>query len=332
MLAPLLPGCRFLDLFAGSGAIGLEALSRGAAHVTFVDRSAAAVQSVRDNAARLGAGGEVRALRQDALSALAGLRAAGERFDLVYVDPPFATGTRRRGAAGSFADRAGVDPHVDWLRPRLAQLHRVLKPSGSLFVHLDWRTVHHVKVALDGIFGGERFVNEIVWCYSVGGKSPRAFGRKHDTILWYARTAAYAFYPDQVRIARRSGSHMRVVLDADGRPVQLKRDPRSGKLYGYPVHLGKVPEDYWVDIETLNRSDRQRTGYPTQKPEALIERIIAATTQPGDLVADFFCGAGTTPAVAARLGRRYLAVDVSEEAIRITRKRLAALCANEQIP
>jgi DNA modification methylase len=253
-------------------------------------------------------------------------------IDLVYVDPPFATGRRLRGPGGSFSDRGGVEAHVAWLRPRLVEFHRVLRPTGSLVVHLDARTVHYVKVALDGVFGPERFVNEIVWCYSVGGKSPRAFGRKHDTLLWYARSAGYAFFPEAVRIPRRPGSHMKVVADADGRPVQLKRDARTGKLYSYPVHAGKVPEDYWTDIETLNRSDRQRTGYPTQKPEKLLERIILATTRPGDLVADFFCGSGTTAVVAARLGRNYLAVDSSPEAVAITRSRLAALPATARAP
>jgi len=154
-------------------------------------------------------------------------------------------------------------------------------------------------------------------------KSRRAFGRKHDTILWYARGPEHAFYPEAVRVARKPGSHMRIVRDGDGREVQVKRDRKTGKLYRYPVSAGKIPEDYWTDIETLNRGDRQRTGWPTQKPEALLARIILATTRPGDLVGDFFCGSGTTAAVADRLGRRFIAVDSSEEAIRLTRARLA---------
>src|SRR5262249_34375891 len=162
--------------------------------------------------------------------------------------------------------------------PRLAEFQRILKDSGSLVVHLDWRTVHYIKVELDRIFGADRFVNEIVWCYSVGGKSRRSFGRKHDTLLWYSRGSDYKFFPDQVRVARKAGSHMKVERDAEGRPVQVKIDRRTGKIYAYPVHEGKVPEDYWTDIETLNRSDRERTGWPTQKPEALLERIVRATT------------------------------------------------------
>jgi len=245
-------------------------------------------------------------------------------IDIIYVDPPFDTGARRRGPRGSYADdHGGPAAFVDWMRPRLVAFHRVLRPTGSLFIHLDFRSVHHIKVALDGIFGDDAFLNEIVWCYSVGGKSRRTFARKHDTILWYARGPGYAFYPDRVKVPRRAGSHMKVVRDANGRPVQVKRDAKTGKLYSYPLDAGKIPEDYWTDIETLNRGDRERTGWPTQKPAALLRRIILATTQPGDLVADFFCGSGTTAVVATELGRRYLAVDASAEAVEITRSRLA---------
>jgi DNA modification methylase len=259
-------------------------------------------------------------LQKDNLEVLADLPDAS--VDLIYVDPPFGTGARRQGPAGSFADRNGTTAFVAWMRPRLQAFHRVLRTTGSLFVHLDFRTVHHVKVALDTLFGEDALVNEIVWCYSVGGKGRRSFGRKHDTILWYARSADYAFYPERVRVPRKAGSHMRVVRDADGRAVQIKRDKKTGKIYSYPVDDGKIPDDTWTDIETLNRSDRERTGWPTQKPAALLRRIILATTQPGDLVADFFCGSGTTVAVAAELGRRTLAVDVSPEAVAITRSRL----------
>jgi DNA modification methylase len=254
-------------------------------------------------------------------------------IDLIYIDPPFATGSRRTGRRENigFDDVLDCDEYVAWMRPRMKELHRVLKPTGSLFVHLDWRAVHYVKIELDRLFGFDRFVNEIVWCYSVGGKSRRSFGRKHDTILWYARSASYAFYPEAVRIARKSGSHMRVVVE-EGRQVQVKRDAKTGRVYRYPVHEGKIPEDYWTDIETLNRSDRQRTGWPTQKPEALVARIITATTRPGDTVADFFCGSGTTAVVAHRLGRRFIAVDCSPEAIAITRARLAKAALNLQIP
>lgn len=236
----------------------------------------------------------------------------------IYIDPPFGTGVVQRGRGHAYADRPDdPDAFVTWLTPYLAHCRRVLAETGSLFVHLDHRTVHYVKVALDRLFGRDAFVNEIVWCYAVGGRSRRGFGRKHDTILWYARGPNWSFYPDAVRVPRRGGSHMRVV---DG--VQEKTDRKTGRVYRYPVAAGKVPEDWWTDIETLNHSDRERTGWPSQKPARLVERILRAVTQPGDLVADWFAGSGTTAAVAQRLGRSFIAVDLEPAAIEVCVSRL----------
>jgi DNA modification methylase len=236
----------------------------------------------------------------------------------IYIDPPFGTGAVQQGRGHRYADRADdPDAFVAWISPLLEHCHRTLAPTGSLFVHLDYRAVHYVKVALDRLFGRERFVNEIVWCYSVGGKSRRGFGRKHDTILWYARGEEYAFYPDAIRVPRRGGSHMRLV---DG--VQEKTDRKTGRIYRYPVAAGKIPEDWWTDVETLNHSDRERTGWPSQKPERLVERIVRAVTEPGDRIADWFSGSGTTAAVAQRLARRFLAVDRETSAVEICVERL----------
>jgi DNA modification methylase len=247
-------------------------------------------------------------------------------IDAIYIDPPFATGTVRQGRGLKYTDRPADDPDafVAWIAPLLDEARRVLTPTGSLFVHLDYRTVHYVKVALDRCFGRECFVNELVWCYAVGGKSRRGFGRKHDTILWYARGDDWAFYPDAVRVPRRGGSHMRVVTDDDGVAVQEKTDRKTGRVYRYPVPAGKVPEDWWTDIETLNHSDRERTGYPSQKPERLVERILNAVTVAGDRVADFFSGSGTTAAVAQRLGRGFTVCDREGEAVVVCRARLVA--------
>jgi DNA modification methylase len=247
-------------------------------------------------------------------------------LDAIYIDPPFGTGIARQGRERGhrYADRADdPDAFVAWLSPVLEHSHRTLADHGSLFVHLDYRAVHYVKVALDRLFGRERFVNEIVWCYAVGGKSRRGFGRKHDTILWYARGDDWAFYPDAIRVPRRGGSHMRVVLDEGGAPVQEKTDRRTGRVYRYPVAAGKVPEDWWTDIETLNHSDRERTGWPSQKPERLLERILRAVTEPGDRVADWFAGSGTTAAVAQRLARGFVTTDRERGAIALCRARLA---------
>ena len=247
-------------------------------------------------------------------------------LDAVYIDPPFGTGRVQRGRSGAYADD-GDDPaaHVTWLAPWLEASRAALAPTGSLFVHLDWRAVHHVKVFLDGLFGRTGFAGELIWCYAVGGKSRRGFGRKHDTILWYGRSPDWAFYPEQVRVPRRGGSHMRVVRGPDGAPVQEKTDRRTGKVYRYPVDAGKVPEDWWTDIETLNHSDAERTGWPTQKPERLIHRLLSAVTRPGDHVADWFSGSGTTAAVATRTSLRFTVADLDPAAIAITLARLAAL-------
>ena len=252
----------------------------------------------------------------DALDTLAALDDGA--IATIYVDPPFGTGAVRHGRGHAYADRAD-DPEafVAWLQPYLEHSRRVLAPAGSLFVHLDYRAVHYVKVALDRLFGRDRFVNEIVWCYAVGGKSRRGFGRKHDTILWYARSTDWAFYPDAVRVPRRGGSHMRLV---DG--VQEKTDRKTGRVYRYPVAAGKVPEDWWTDVETLNHSDRERTGWPSQKPERLVERILRAVTAPGDRVADWFAGSGTTAAVAQRLDRGFITVDCAPAAVDLCLARL----------
>jgi DNA modification methylase len=239
-------------------------------------------------------------------------------LDAIYIDPPFGTGIVRQGRGHAYADRADdPDAFVAWLWPYLEHSKRTLAPHGALFVHLDYRAVHYVKVALDRLFGRARFVNEIAWCYAVGGKSRRGFGRKHDTILWYAKTDDWAFFPDAVRIPRRGGSHMRLVGG-----VQEKTDRRTGRVYRYPVAAGKIPEDWWTDIETLNHSDGERTGWPSQKPERLVERVLCAVTEPGARVADWFSGSGTTAAVAQRLGRRFLAVDREPEAIEVAARRL----------
>ena len=264
-----------------------------------------------------------RLVHADNLAVMAGL--PDRAVDLVYIDPPFGTGARRRGREGTGYGDPMSDPEafVDWLSPRLAESRRLLSEQGSLFVHLDYRTSHYVKVALDRLFGRARLVNEIVWCYSVGGKSRRSFGRKHDTILWYARGADHAFFPDAVKVARKPASHMRVVRGPEGELVQEKTCRRTGRVYRYPVAAGKVPEDWWTYIETLNWGDRERTGWPTQKPERLLERIVAAASGPGARVADWFSGSGTTAVVAQRMGRRFLAVDAELGAVRAASRRLA---------
>lgn len=248
---------------------------------------------------------------------------ADQSLDLVYIDPPFGTGNTQRNQGRSYPDaRSNPDTFVEWLAPCLTESRRLLKPTGSLFVHLDYRSVHYIKVFLDGLFGRARFINELIWCYSIGGKSKRRFARKHDTILWYGKTSDYAFYPEHVLIPRKHSSHMRVVRNEHGEPVQEKTDRKTGKVYRYPVSQGKIPEDWWTDIELLNHSDKERVSWPTQKPARLLRRIITGTTQPGDLVADWFSGSGSTAAVAQQERRSFLATDIERQAIVCAQERL----------
>ncbi|MCC6994227.1 MAG: site-specific DNA-methyltransferase [Deltaproteobacteria bacterium] len=276
-------------------------------------------------------------VRGDARDVLAA-QAPGS-LDVIYIDPPFATGRTQRGRAGAYDDRAPLGDFLPWLAERLRLAHRALADTGSLLLHLDYRAVHHARVELERIFLPARglMVNEIVWAYSVGGKGPRAFGRKHDTILWFARSPRYAFFPDAVRVPRRPGSHMRVKLDEAGAPIQEKTDRKTGRVYRYPVAAGKVPEDVWTDIETLNRSDRERTGWPSQKPERLLTRLLGATCPPGGRVGDVFVGSGTTAVVAQRLGFGFVCGDASADAVavaeaRITRAARDSVATGPKVP
>jgi len=250
--------------------------------------------------------------------------------DLVYIDPPFGTGQRRRldsirtgsgdrtrvGFGGrtfrwetvsslQYEDGMELDRYLEFLAPRLAEMHRVLTTRGSLYIHLDHHAVHHVRMLLDDIFGAERFLNEIVWAYDYGGRARDRWARKHDNILWYARSGTWVFNREAV----------------DRIPYMA-----PGLVGAAKAARGKLPTDVWW-MTIVPTSGRERTGYPTQKPLRLLERIIRASSYPGELVADFFGGSGTTAVAAARLGRRHLSVDSNPEAIRITEERLAALAA-----
>ena len=205
---------------------------------------------------------------------------------------------------------------------RLVELHRVLKPTGSIYLHCDPTASHYIKILLDSIFGRNNFRNEIAWCYSIGGKSRKTFGRKHDVIFFYTKSDEWTFNLDSpfARISRKPDSHMKVFVDEEGITWQEKTDKHSGKVYRYP--FDKVADDYWLNIEQLNREDAERLGYPTQKPEALLERIIDTSSNIGGIVLDPFCGCGTAIAVAEKLHRRWIGVDITHLAITLMRHRL----------
>lgn len=222
---------------------------------------------------------------------------------------------------------------------RIVEIHRALKPTGSFYLHCDPTASHYLKLVLDAVFCGQggSFLNEIVWCYSIGGKSKTHFGRKHDVILAYTKgkEGQNTFNRDGAMIPRKLNTHMKVGVDENGREFQEKTDKKSQKVYRYYIDEGKIAEDYWLDIEqlgvnedfwsdieTLNREDRERLRYPTQKPEALLERIIKTSSNEGDIVLDAYCGCGTTVAVAERLNRQWIGIDITYQSIALILKRL----------
>lgn len=245
--------------------------------------------------------------------------------DLIYIDPPFGTGkiqrlasirtgageSVRRGFGGrlykwhvesvrEYSDDMPLDDYLEFLAAHLEQAHRVLKGDGSIYVHLDYHCVHYARLIMDGIFGPEHFLNEIIWAYDYGGRPRDRWPKKHDNILWYAKGDKWTFNRDEVD---------RIPYMAPG----LVGPEKAAR--------GKLPTDvWWMTIVPTNGAER--TGYPTQKPERLLDRIIRASSRKGDLVLDFFAGSGTTGVVAKRLGRRFLLVDNNPQAVEIARRRL----------
>lgn len=247
-------------------------------------------------------------------------------FPLIYIDPPFNTGrTQTRTRIRTFRDEEGdrrgfkgrryrtvrldakaftddFDDFLAFLGPRLDEARRLLTPDGSLFLHLDYREVHYAKVMLDGIFGRNSFMNEIIWAYDYGARTRRKWAPKHDTILWYAKDpAAYTFRYD----------------DMDRIPYMA-----PGLVTPEKAQRGKTPTDTWWHT-IVSPTGRERTGYPTQKPLGIINRIVRVHSNPGDRVLDFFAGSGTTGEAAVRHGRHAVLVDDNEAAMRVMAHRLA---------
>jgi DNA modification methylase len=250
------------------------------------------------------------------------------RIHLIYADPPFFTNRKYPARIGRGEDSRkpegwaladgypdswrNLDAYLDFLYARLRLIYRLLAPDGTLYLHLDWHANSYARLLLDEIFGADRMLNEIIWTYH--GPSPirSAFNRKHDTILAYVKGDQYTFHADAVRQPYNPST------------VQtFKASPKAGFGKVPDLERGKVPEDWWY-FPVVARLHNERTGYPTQKPEALLDRIILASSNPGDIVADFFCGSGTVPACAGRLGRRFVAADAAFRAIHTTRQRLCA--------
>lgn len=247
-------------------------------------------------------------------------------FDLIYIDPPFNTGkvqsrARIRTVRDDAGDRTGFqgkryttirvgtraypddfDDYLAFLEPRLIEARRVLGPRGSFFLHIDYREVHYCKVLLDAIFGRESFLNEIIWAYDYGARATKRWSPKHDNILWYARDPrSYTYRFDDID---------RVPYLAPG----LVGPEKAAR--------GKTPTDTWWNT-IVSPTGREKTGYPTQKPLAILNRIVRVHSNPGDRVLDFFAGSGTTGAAALCNGRSAVLVDSHADAIEVMRKRLA---------
>ncbi|WP_052241265.1 site-specific DNA-methyltransferase [Microbacterium hominis] len=248
-------------------------------------------------------------------------------FTLIYLDPPFNTG-RLQGKAIESADRSGVrgevktgfrgtsyarlrgdlrryddrfDDYWEFLEPRLREAWRLLADDGTLYVHLDYREAHYAKVLLDALFGRECFLNELIWAYDYGAKSRRRWPTKHDTILVYVKDPrGYWFDSDAV----------------DREPYMA-----PGLVTAEKAARGKLPTDVWWHT-IVPTSGREKTGYPTQKPEGILRRIVQASSRPGDRVLDLFAGSGTTGAVCSTLGRDAVLVDDNPEAIAVMRRRM----------
>ena len=265
-------------------------------------------------------------------------------IDLIYIDPPFFSGAQYNTIWGdanevrTFNDiwEGGLDTYLIWLNARLWEMCRVLKSTGSIFVHCDWHASHYIKAEMDRIFGYENFCNEIVWCYSHGGKSKRGFGRKHDCIFWFSKSDQHVFIGDDIRVEMKSGKTSfggRLETDEDGREYRLvygtKNKDGETRYYKYYLDEGKIPEDWWTDINSLQSGVTERIGYPTQKPEALLERIIKSASNNGDVVGDFFCGGGTTAVVAQKLNRHWIGCDISRVAVSVTLDRLVKICEEQ---
>jgi adenine specific DNA methylase Mod len=255
------------------------------------------------------------------------------KINLIYIDPPFFTGAdfTVRTKLGDeeiekepsiIEERAykdtwsgGIASYLKYMYERLILMRELLAENGSIYVHLDWHVGHYVKVMMDEIFGYENFRNEIVWYYRRWNIESKIFNRSHDVILWYSKSSDYIFnqmYEPKSPKSSAQGLAWKSVFDEKGR--------RHSILTGEPTK-GVPMGDTW-EVSMINPVADERIGFDTQKPEALLKRIILASSNPGDIVADFFCGSGTTLAVAEKLGRRWIGIDLSKFAIQVTRKRL----------
>lgn len=272
-------------------------------------------------------------------------------IDLIYLDPPFFTGKVQKGEiwqpeamevsyedSKRFWEEKGLASHTpEWLkhiartRPdfasylfymteRLRACHKVLKQTGSIYLHCDWRASHYLKMLMDEVFGNDNFQNEIIWHYRSGAGTPKRFGRKHDTILFYSKTDKYLFNADDLRLPYAPATISRLKYNG----------AREHDIDKVLARNGRLADDVWT-IEHIQGNSREAVGYPTQKPLSLLERIILASSNEGDVILDPFCGCGTAIIAARNLGRRWIGIDINSAAYDITKTR-AGNIEEKQMP
>ena len=236
-----------------------------------------------------------------------------ELVDLIYCDILYNTGKKFK----DFDDKLGTPQEaIEWYRPRLIEMNRVLKGTGSIYLQCDYRLVHYLKVEMDSIFGLNNFRNDIVWCYKSQGFSKKQWSNKHDNILFYSKSNKWIFNLDDIREEPSKSWVKRY-----GKELEKNGFFIDGKGKRYDGFVGSPPRD-WLDINILPQAHKERVGYDTQKPKALLEKIIKASSNKNDIVADFFCGSGTSLVVAKELGRNYIGCDINPRAVEITKSRL----------
>ena len=259
---------------------------------------------------------------------------------LIYIDPPFDVGadfsmdieiggdtfTKKPNILEEIAYRdtwgKGADSFIAMIYERLVLMRDLLAEDGSIYVHCDWRVNSYIRLALDEVFGKDNHRNEIIWHYQSGGRQERLFSRKHDNIYLYTKSDNWVFDADAVGVPRgeKKRNNMKRGEDPDGRKFWSIKS--AGKIYKYYDDEKITPADVWTDISHIQQKDPQRVGYPTQKHKKLLDRIIKASSNEGDLVADFFAGSGTMAYVAEKLGRKWIVSDLGKFAIHTTRKRM----------
>ena len=267
------------------------------------------------------------------------IRALAGKVQCVYADPPFMTGdhfdrSRPYGTKGwksgspavkipAFEDRFMSErQYVRLLNKIISEARELLSDTGVFYLHLDWRMAARGRLICDKVFGAEQFLNEIIWAYESGGRSKKTFSRKHDTVLMYAKTKKYRFDITRVPLDRQSKrrNHMARGIDENGRLYSYIRS--NGKEYRYYDDEPVYPGDVWTDISHLQQRDPERTGYATQKPLKLLERLLLPVTKPGDRVVDLCCGSGTALEAAQQLECRFAGLDLNPEAIAVCQNRL----------